>query len=274
MLWKTLFVSSVFVLWCFVCQQWYVCGIKQSCKKVATTTQSSSTTTIHKKTIHPILFQWSKDKAIVSQAFPSLKDSILKKMEIQQKLKITGFYFENEDEELGSKRAQAVKKLFLDTIAEDRIIIEQKVLQEIEGVRNNLFESVAFETLETSEVKTDRLKEVVIETEEGALIYFPFNATEKEIDIRVDAYLQQIAVRLQNSDEKVHITGHTDNVGDAKTNYDIGRQRAKAIRDILIERGVSRGRITVYSKGETEPLATNETETGRQENRRTEIRIF
>lgn len=272
MLWKTLFVSSVFVLWCFVCQQWYVCGIKQSCKNVEATAQSPSTTTAHKKVIHPILFQWSNDKAIINETFPNLKDSILKEMGTQKKLKITGFYFENEGEELGLKRAQAVKKLFLDTITTDRIIIESKVLQEVEGVRDNLFESVAFEMLETSEPAG--LKEVIIETEEGALVYFPFNSTEKEVDIRVDAYLQQIAVRLQNSDEKIHITGHTDNVGDAKANYDIGRQRAKAIREILIERGVSRGRITIYSKGETEPLASNETETGRQENRRTEIRIF
>jgi outer membrane protein OmpA-like peptidoglycan-associated protein len=117
-------------------------------------------------------------------------------------------------------------------------------------------------------------QDLVIQTKNGVLIYFPFNSTKKEVDIKVDGYLQQLTNRLQSSNEKIHIIGHTDNVGDAKANYEIGRLRAEKIRDILLQSGVSRQQISVFSKGETEPMATNGTEDGRQQNRRIEIKFF
>lgn len=277
-----MFVSFVFVLWCFVCQQWYVCGIKQNCKE--TTRKNLPATNSKDVAQSPILFQWANEKAITNPTFSVLKDSIINVLSDTSFLEITGFYFKNETADsidMGLKRAEYIKTLFLDKVPSDKVILRSQILKEVEGIQKKLFESATVKIVESAISTQDhrietaiKNQELIVKTNDGVLIYFPFNSSKKEMDIKVDGYLQQLSTRLQNSDEKIHIIGHTDNVGDAKVNYNIGRQRAKKIRDILISSGVSRGKITVFSKGETEPIATNETEEGRQKNRRTEIKIF
>ncbi|WP_292023658.1 OmpA family protein [Maritimibacter sp. UBA3975] len=68
---------------------------------------------------------------------------------------------------------------------------------------------------------------------------------------------------------RVTIGGHTDSQGDDNENYRLSVERAKAVRDALVERGVPPGRMQAIGFGETEPIADNETEDGRAANRRT-----
>jgi OOP family OmpA-OmpF porin len=68
---------------------------------------------------------------------------------------------------------------------------------------------------------------------------------------------------------RVTIGGHTDSQGDDNENYRLSVERAKAVRDALLERGVPSGRMQAIGFGETEPIADNETEEGRAANRRT-----
>jgi len=72
---------------------------------------------------------------------------------------------------------------------------------------------------------------------------------------------------------KIEIAGHTDNVGSDAYNQKLSEERAQAVMDYLISQGVSSGNITSQGYGESEPVATNETDEGRQENRRVEFRI-
>lgn len=69
------------------------------------------------------------------------------------------------------------------------------------------------------------------------------------------------------------ITGHTDNVGSDQANQRLSEGRANAVRDALIERGVQAERIEAEGKGESEPIADNDTEEGRAKNRRVEFTI-
>lgn len=73
---------------------------------------------------------------------------------------------------------------------------------------------------------------------------------------------------------KVEIGGHTDNVGDDSSNQVLSDNRAKAVRDWLIENGIAADRLTHKGYGETEPIASNDTEEGRAQNRRTELKII
>ena len=70
------------------------------------------------------------------------------------------------------------------------------------------------------------------------------------------------------------IVGHTDDRGSDTYNQDLSERRARAAADYLAAQGVSRARLRTYGRGETEPVASNGTDDGRQQNRRVEVAIF
>ena len=78
---------------------------------------------------------------------------------------------------------------------------------------------------------------------------------------------------LENPTVTIHITGHTDAVGTDEANQILSEGRANAVRNDLISRGVAAERMTAEGKGEKEPIADNDTEEGRQLNRRVEFVI-
>ena len=71
----------------------------------------------------------------------------------------------------------------------------------------------------------------------------------------------------------VRVEGHTDSTGSDDYNMDLSNRRAAAVRNLLTSRGVDDSRIDVVGYGESMPVATNDTEAGRQKNRRVEIKI-
>ena len=77
-----------------------------------------------------------------------------------------------------------------------------------------------------------------------------------------------------NTDARIKIIGHTDSVGSDDANQRLSEGRAKAVRDDLIKRGISEDRLEFEGRGESEPIDTNDTEEGRQNNRRVEMEIL
>lgn len=73
---------------------------------------------------------------------------------------------------------------------------------------------------------------------------------------------------------KVEISGHTDNVGGDDANMLLSENRAKAVVSYLTGRGIAPGRITYKGYGPSQPVASNDTPAGRQQNRRTEFKII
>jgi outer membrane protein OmpA-like peptidoglycan-associated protein len=69
----------------------------------------------------------------------------------------------------------------------------------------------------------------------------------------------------------VRVIGHTDSVGSESSNQILSEQRAAAVRNLMVARGVADGRVTTLGLGEGKPVADNNTEYGRQLNRRIEI---
>ena len=74
-----------------------------------------------------------------------------------------------------------------------------------------------------------------------------------------------------NATLKISIEGHTDNVGDAVSNKKLSNDRAKAVMDALIAKGVDKVRMTSVGWGQEKPIADNRSEEGRAKNRRVEI---
>jgi len=80
-------------------------------------------------------------------------------------------------------------------------------------------------------------------------------------------------VLTQYPDTFIRVEGHTDSQGSEAYNMDLSKRRANAVKNLLAQRGVAESRVEVVGYGETMPVATNETEAGRQKNRRVEIKI-
>jgi len=78
----------------------------------------------------------------------------------------------------------------------------------------------------------------------------------------------------ENPQLQFEISGHTDSLGNEQYNKQLSLRRAKAVRDYLIEQGCKAAQLIVKGYGASVPIATNETEKGRQINRRVEIKIL
>ncbi|MGB4229892.1 MAG: OmpA family protein, partial [Bacteroidales bacterium] len=83
-----------------------------------------------------------------------------------------------------------------------------------------------------------------------------------------------IKLMNDNPNIKIEISGHTDNIGSAAYNQKLSESRAKAVVDYLIEHGIERSRLSYMGYGLEKPIASNDTEEGRQLNRRVEFKII
>ena len=111
----------------------------------------------------------------------------------------------------------------------------------------------------------------VEELTDKAVIHYDYNKLDKEANSDVDEYLARLASDLKSSGKTVTLVGHTDAVGDGKTNVLVSERRAKNVRDILKEKGVAASQIKTVGKGESQPVGSNDNPDGRKQNRRVEV---
>ncbi|MEM6646736.1 MAG: OmpA family protein [Bacteroidota bacterium] len=124
--------------------------------------------------------------------------------------------------------------------------------------------------LEGAEV--ERVGEGIQVTFESGIL-FGFDSSSLTPDAR--ASLNQLALSLNQYDNtELVVIGHTDAKGGDDYNQQLSQRRANSAASYLMSQGVSPSRITTLGKGETEPIATNDTDFGRSQNRRVEVAIF
>lgn len=104
-------------------------------------------------------------------------------------------------------------------------------------------------------------------------VLFAFNSAELRPGAKTT--LNHLADFLKHHpDHRVKIIGYTDSIGSFEYNMKLSRQRARSVKRALVQRGVSAARLVTIGRGETHPVATNETQAGRQRNRRVEFVIM
>ncbi|MEF8816648.1 MAG: OmpA family protein [Salinibacter sp.] len=104
-------------------------------------------------------------------------------------------------------------------------------------------------------------------------ILFDFDSADLRGEARQN--LSEFAESMQEFEEtNILVVGHTDAKGSEEYNQKLSDRRAESATSHLVERGVAPGRLTSVGRGETEPVASNETEEGRQQNRRVEVAIY
>ena len=103
-------------------------------------------------------------------------------------------------------------------------------------------------------------------------VKFEFNSAR--LTVNAQAILDSIAKTVMHYDAvQAEIAGHSDSLGPEGYNQSLSEERAGVVRDYLVQRGVAADRLTAAGYGESEPIADNSTEEGRERNRRVELRI-
>jgi outer membrane protein OmpA-like peptidoglycan-associated protein len=127
------------------------------------------------------------------------------------------------------------------------------------------------EDLEGAEV--ERVGEGILVTFDSGIL-FDFDSSALRPEAREN--LSELASTLgqQQDDYELLVAGHTDSRGTDEYNQRLSERRAAAAANYLIGQGVPPARINQVGLGESEPVATNETEYGRQQNRRVEVAIY
>ncbi len=101
-----------------------------------------------------------------------------------------------------------------------------------------------------------------------------FDTGKTSLKAGAKSTLTKIADQLKtNPASRISVEGHTDSVGTEQKNQELSEKRASAVRDFLVNAGVPADHVSAAGKGEAEPIATNKTAAGRQQNRRVELVI-
>lgn len=120
--------------------------------------------------------------------------------------------------------------------------------------------------------KVERVGEGILITFESGLL-FDLNSSQLKAETKKN--LTELSGTLNKYDDtNLLIEGHTDSSGEADYNMKLSDQRAASVEGYLITQGVASSRITTEGYGEAQPKVSNDTEMGRQENRRVEVAIY
>lgn len=158
-----------------------------------------------------------------------------------------------------------------------RMLAQRRAAQAEESAREAaLSQSVAEAALDEAARLADELEEMEAEqTERGVVLTLSdvlFDTNEAELRQGAMRAMDRLAEYLDsNPDRALLIEGHTDSRGSEEYNRQLASERANAVADALLQRGIARSRLRTVGLGEAYPVASNDTDAGMQENRRVEI---
>ncbi|MFB6454599.1 OmpA family protein [Chitinophaga sp. Hz27] len=125
-----------------------------------------------------------------------------------------------------------------------------------------------------------KVEEKIVITEEDnrivkeAIQNLEFDFAKATIKPHSYAALDRVADLLKRKNLNLKLAGHTDNVGSLKRNMELSRERAEAVKQYLVSKGVLPNKIEAVGYGPSQPIASNKTAEGRQRNRRVEFTIY
>lgn len=195
---------------------------------------------------------------------------------------VTGYYKSAETNasaypNLGLARANAVKNHLVSQGVPSASIntmgqLKEDMIANKDGV---YLGPIAYSLSGESDTAGDELKALYDSIKADPLVLY-FDTAEASINLSpeqrqkvadISRYLDKVEGAI------VNVVGHTDDTGVAATNMGLGQDRADFAKGYLIQNGISEGKINATSKGQTAPVASNATEEGRSQNRRTVVTL-
>jgi OmpA-OmpF porin, OOP family len=104
-------------------------------------------------------------------------------------------------------------------------------------------------------------------------VFFDFD----KWDLRPESFIELnrvVKLLTENPSIEIEMSAHTDSRGSDEYNFKLSDNRARSVMEYIISKGIDQSRITSHGYGETKPVATNDTDEGRQINRRVEFKIL
>lgn len=271
---------------------WYVCHIKHHCEELTADTNVSQPDTQPEPAKLPASFvvsDGSKNIVDVKDVFkarnkqaqvfvsPALQSGAVTtlanylKTNKDRELNVVGVYGQSETNttqyaDLGIARAEDIKtRLVALGIDGNRIKTSSEMRADYAAVQDTMYNCIAMNLAVTKAVEKDI-------TIEPRIIYFETGKSTIDLTPELQAYIRNVKAYLQQKpDARVILTGHTDDVGAEDINQKLGLQRAEKTRTELTKISIDANRVSLDSKGETQPLKPNNTADGRKVNRRCEI---
>lgn len=218
--------------------------------------------------------------ANVTSRVSKLKDYLLENP--YKDIDIIGYYRSDETNnsaypDLGLARANAVKNYLISQGIPSRQIDTHGQLNDDINPddANTLFGPLQFGITTFEEDATDQKLKAACEAIRKYPLMLYFETGEAQINLTAEQR-QKIADVSRCVDKlgvKVQVVGHTDNTGVAANNMTLGQGRADFAKNYLVRNGILSSNIEASSKGQTEPIADNNTDEGKTKNRRTVITI-
>lgn len=119
-----------------------------------------------------------------------------------------------------------------------------------------------------SMIKLEAGKKIVLKN-----IFYDFDKSTLRPESNIEL-MNLLDLLNSNPSLKIEISGHTDNIGSARYNKKLSQSRAKSVVDFLIKKGINKNRLQFAGYGFDQPITSNDTDGGRQLNRRTEFKII
>lgn len=220
--------------------------------------------------------------ADVTEGVSKLKDYLLANP--LKTVDITGFYKTNEVNNsaypnLGLARANAVKNYLVSSGVSTKQVNTTGTLNDsiTPNEEDTLFGPINYgiTTKNPSDsTATDALKTACNAIKDNPIkLYFQTGQADINLTPEQRQKIVDISHCVDQLEMKILVIGHTDNTGDANINISLGQKRADFVKAYLVSNGILASDIETASKGQKEPIADNNTETGRAKNRRTVITI-
>lgn len=186
--------------------------------------------------------------------------------------------YENAIKKAGGKILYSNDVPYTDHI-ESFLLIKDKqeiyVLVEPDGGNEDGYTAYVVKVMEKQEMEQEVDASGIFEalnTEGHISLQINFETGKFAISPESQKIIDEIFQTLQNNPElMISIEGHTDNVGNPAANKTLSENRAKAVMDALIQKGISKTRLRSAGWGSAKPVADNKTEEGRAANRRVEL---
>jgi len=127
-----------------------------------------------------------------------------------------------------------------------------------------------------SDAEARRLNTIIILEKGKKVVLTGVNFETNKATIRDESettLMSAYKAMIANPKVQIEISGHTDNIGSQESNQVLSLKRAQAVRNWLVEKGITSNRMKAVGKGQNEPISSNDTDAGRAENRRIEFYV-